>query len=68
VPVDNCSMAVLMARALVFIAFCEYKALTFVLITVMISLQFQCKRHELAALVGWYPVSNSTGTLPAQLD
>jgi hypothetical protein len=33
VPVDNCSMAVLMARALVFIAFCEYIALTLVLMT-----------------------------------
>ena len=33
VPVESCSMAVLIERALVFIAFCEYIALTFVLIT-----------------------------------
>jgi hypothetical protein len=36
VPVESCSMTVFMARAFVFIAFCEYIALTFVLMTDMV--------------------------------
>jgi len=39
VPVDSCSIAVSILRVLVFIAFCEYMALTFVLITDIAQLQ-----------------------------
>jgi hypothetical protein len=54
VPVDSCSIAVLIARELVFIAFCEYIALTLVLITdIMLSSN---EKNE---------VANSTKRLPA---
>jgi hypothetical protein len=39
VPVDSCSIAVFMLRVLVFNAFCEYKALTLVLIDDIVFLQ-----------------------------
>jgi hypothetical protein len=50
-------MAVLIARALVFIAFCEYIALTFVLITDMT--QLQSKKAYLHHWVIADAVSNS---------